>query len=84
MVVSGAVEGVEHFGDDDFHVVLGSHPEEQFEGLSLQGLVFALKALHDDQLIVIQQLGVIAIKQTQCLDAEILHVVAAIGLEELR
>jgi hypothetical protein len=35
VVVRGTMEGVEHFGDDDLHVILSGHPEEKLQGLSL-------------------------------------------------
>lgn len=56
MAVGGAVEGVEHFGDNDLYVLLGGHLKEQIQSLFFESFVFALQALDYDNLILIKQL----------------------------
>jgi hypothetical protein len=82
-MISGSMKRIQHLGDNDFDIVLRTHAEKQLQGLALQCFILTLKTLHDGQLMLVQQFGVIAIQPPQSLHSHKLHIVQTARLQQL-
>ena len=82
VLIGGVLEEVEHLVDDDLDVVDVADAEEEVEGLSLEGLVVGLEAVHDSHLVGGGGLGVLLDDLLEGGETDVLEV-GLRGLDEL-
>jgi hypothetical protein len=77
VLISGAMESLHHFADNNFDIFIGGHTIKQIKSFLLESFVLGLKTFHDDELVVFEELGMVFMSLNEEPEPHVFEIVVA-------